>query len=45
MKFYLFAQEQAKSAAALQAAKAQAQATLDGLKALIEADARRRAEG
>jgi phosphoglucomutase len=45
MKFYLFAQEQAKSAAALPAAKAQAQATLDGLKALIEADARRRAEG
>jgi len=45
MKFYLFAQEQAKSAAALPAAKAQAQATLDGLKVLIEADARRRAEG
>ncbi|PAW86362.1 MAG: phosphoglucomutase [Opitutia bacterium Tous-C10FEB] len=45
MKFYLFAQEQAKSAAALPAAKAQAQAILDGLKALIEADARRRAEG
>jgi len=45
MKFYLFAQEQAKSAAALPAAKAQAQATLDGLKALIETDARRRAEG
>ena len=45
MKFYLFAQEQAKSAAALPAAKAQAQAALEGLKALIEADARRRAEG
>ncbi|MEI6105824.1 MAG: phospho-sugar mutase [Opitutae bacterium] len=45
MKFYLFAQEQAKSAADLPAAKAKAKATLDDLKALIEADARQRAEG
>ena len=45
MKFYLFAQEPAKSAADLPAAKAKAQATLAALKALIEADARKRAEG
>ena len=45
IKFYLFAQEPAKSAADLPAAKAKAKATLDALKALIEADARRRAEG
>lgn len=45
MKFYLFAQEQAKSAGDLPAAKAQAKATLETLKALIEADARHRAEG
>ena len=43
MKFYLFAQEPVQSAADLPAAKATAQATLDSLKALIEADARRRA--
>ncbi|MBI3886368.1 MAG: phospho-sugar mutase, partial [Opitutae bacterium] len=43
MKFYLFAQEPVASAADLPAAKAKAQATLDTLKALIEADARRRA--
>ena len=43
MKFYLFAQEPVQSAADLPAAKAKAQATLDALKALIEADARRRA--
>ena len=43
MKFYLFAQEPAASAADLPAAKAKAKATLDVLKALIEADARRRA--
>ena len=45
MKFYLFAQEPVKSAADLPAAKAIAKATLDGLKALIDADARKRAEG
>ncbi|MDI1337516.1 MAG: phospho-sugar mutase [Lacunisphaera sp.] len=44
MKFYLFAQEPVKSAADLSAAKAKAKATLDALKALIEADARQRAE-
>jgi len=45
MKFYLFATEPVKDAASLPAAKAQAKATLDALKALIEADARARAEG
>ena len=43
MKFYLFAQEPVSSAADLPAAKANALATLDSLKALIEADARCRA--
>ncbi len=45
MKFYLFAQEPVKSAADLPAAKAKAKSTLDALKALIDADARKRAEG
>ncbi len=45
MKFYLFAQEAVKSAAELPVAKAKAKSTLDALKALIEADARKRAEG
>lgn len=45
MKFYLFASEPVQAAADLSAAKARARATLDQLKALIEADARRRAEG
>jgi len=45
MKFYLFAQEPVKSAADLASAKAKAKSTLDGLKALIDADARKRAEG
>ncbi len=45
MKFYLFAQEPVKSATDLSAAKAKAKATLDALKALIDADARKRAEG
>jgi phosphoglucomutase len=45
MKFYLFAQEPVKSSADLPAAKAKARSTLDALKALIEADARQRAEG
>lgn len=44
MKFYLFASEPAQSAAELPAAKARTRATLDALKALIEADARKRAE-
>lgn len=45
MKFYLFATEPVKSAADLPTAKATAKSTLDSLKALIEADARKRAEG
>lgn len=45
MKFYLFASGPVQSAADLPAAKAQTKATLDALKALIEADARKRAEG
>jgi phosphoglucomutase len=45
MKFYLFATEPVKGTADLAAAKAKAKATLDALKILIEADARRRAEG
>ena len=45
MKFYLFAQEPVKGAADLPAAKAKAKATLDALKALMEADAKQRAEG
>jgi phosphoglucomutase len=51
MKFYLFAQEPlvggslpAQKADALLAAKAKARATLDALKALMETDARKRAE-
>jgi len=45
MKFYLFAQEPVKEVSDLAAAKAKAKATLDSLKALIDADARKRAEG
>jgi phosphoglucomutase len=45
MKFYLFASGPVSSAADLPAAKAKTRATLDALKALIEADARKRAEG
>lgn len=45
MKFYLFASSPVQSAADLPAAKAQTKASLDALKALIEADARQRAEG
>jgi phosphoglucomutase len=45
MKFYLFASRPVQSAADLPAAKAKTKATLDALKALIEADARKRAEG
>lgn len=44
MKFYLFANEKAADAAGLPAAKARAKETLDGLGALIEQDAKRRAE-
>jgi len=45
MKFYLFASEPVKSAADLPTAKQKARDTLDSLRALIEADARKRAEG
>jgi phosphoglucomutase len=45
IKFYLFANEKAESAAALPVAKAKAKETLDELKKLIEEDAKRRAEG
>jgi phosphoglucomutase len=45
MKFYLFAREPVKSAADLPAAKVKAKTTLDALKVLMEADARKRAEG
>jgi len=45
MKFYLFAQEPVKGAAELSVAKAKAKSTLDALKALIEAEAKQRAEG
>jgi phosphoglucomutase len=45
MKFYLFASEPVKSAADLATAKQKARDTLDSLRALIEADARKRAEG
>jgi phosphoglucomutase len=45
MKFYLFASEKSGEAAALPALKAKVRSELDRLKALIEADARRRAEG
>jgi len=45
MKFYLFAREPVHSATDLAGAKAKARSTLDHLKKLIDADARRRAEG
>ncbi|HEY4299338.1 MAG TPA: phospho-sugar mutase [Candidatus Didemnitutus sp.] len=44
MKFYLFGRETVKGAADLPAVKAKAKDTLDHLKQLIEADARKRAE-
>jgi len=44
MKFYLFASDPVKSAADLPAVKQKARATLDSLRALIEADTRKRAE-
>ncbi len=45
MKFYLFANETVADAAELPAIKAKVRATLDALSKLIEADAKRRAEG
>ncbi|HEY8933536.1 MAG TPA: phospho-sugar mutase [Rariglobus sp.] len=45
MKFYVFASAPAKTAAELVAVKAQVKAELDRVKALIEADAQKRAEG
>ena len=45
MKFYLFASDRAPDAAGLPGVKKGVRAELDGLKALIEADARARAEG
>jgi phosphoglucomutase len=45
MKFYVFAKAAAKTAADLPAVKAAVKAELDRVKALIEADARKRAEG
>ena len=45
MKFYIFARADVASAAELPAAKAAVKAELERLKALIEADARARAEG
>ncbi len=45
MKFYLFANEKVGSAAELPAVKARVRATLDRLNKLIDADARKRAEG
>lgn len=45
MKFYVFASAKVATAADLPAVKAQTRATLDAIVKLIEADARRRAEG
>ncbi len=45
MKFYVFAKATVKSAGELPAVKAAVKAELDRVKALIEADAQRRAEG
>jgi phosphoglucomutase len=45
MKFYLFASERVESGNELPAAKQKTRDTLDSLRALIEADARKRAEG
>src|SRR6185369_12116976 len=44
MKFYLFANEKVADAADLPSVKARVRATLDQLKALIEAEAKARAE-
>ena len=45
MKFYLFAHAKAASAAELKTVKAQVKTELDRVRALIEADAKKRAEG
>jgi phosphoglucomutase len=45
MKFYLFAHAKAGSAAELKTVKAQVKTELDRVRALIEADAKKRAEG
>jgi phosphoglucomutase len=45
MKFYLFASDRASDEASLAGVKKAVRAELDGLKALIDADARARAEG
>ena len=45
MKFYLFASEKVEEPSALPGVKARVRAELNGLKVLIEADARARAEG
>ena len=45
MKFYVFASSPVKTAAELAAVKTQVKAELDRVKALIEADAQKRAEG
>jgi phosphoglucomutase len=45
MKFYLFASDKVRDASELASVKSAVRAELDRLKALIEADARRRAEG
>lgn len=45
MKFYLFAQSDVKDAKDLAKVKTQTKASLDALKTLIEADAKKRAEG
>lgn len=45
MKFYLFAHAKVASAAELKTVKAQVQTDLDRVRALIEADAKKRAEG
>ena len=45
MKFYVFAKAPVKSAAELPAVKAAVKTELDRVKALIDADAQKRAEG
>ena len=45
MKFYLFASDRAGDLSALPGVKARVRGELDRLKGLIEADARKRAEG
>jgi len=45
MKFYIFGSSPVKDARDLAKVKTQTQTNLDAVKALIEADAKRRAEG